>query len=391
MYITLNRQSEWERALLIGLEIDGHIVRGASRSGGIADRAVMITGCIDSFDYDHIWDRINLVMETAPNTSCRISYLASNTDKQDIGGKLVDFNAWLIDGKISPEERVNKSEGLFTPIVTAQSAGAQSTGAEGDGLISSRGQYLWIRLDIIAENREAFILRSIKLKLPSEHITDYLPEVYTKGLTEKDFFPRFMAVYDSVFFDIEEDVDRIGQNLDYRTASAEMLAYQASWLGLGSAAASEDRLRSLIGSAVKELRMSGTKEGLECAVEEQTGHKPIIVEHFQVESMAREGKSRQTYGTLFGSNPYKVYIMLPEEALSSREKISAIASRVESCVPAHVEFEIVPLRSNVLLDRHTYLDVNTALGGYHGMVVEEKSTLHHDVFIDKKGEDKNND
>lgn len=371
MYITLNRKSEWERALLIGLTIDGHIIRGDRDSGAIADSALMITGVIDSFDHDHIWERVLIDADLNENTNCSLSYFAADSKTQEINGELVDLDAWLGNENINKEQRAHRSEDLFTQVELQN----------GDALLACRGRYLWLRLDIIAAQRSCIAIKSIKLRLPGEHITDYLPEVYTRGLTEADFFPRFMTVFDSVFFDLEEDIDRIGEKLDCRTADIGMLTYEASWLGILNPSGDVNKLRSQISAAAKEYKMAGTKEGLTIAITEQTGLTPIIIEHFQVEKMAREGAGRHTYEALFGENPYKVYILLPQQALTSREKISALTSRINSCIPAHVSFEIIPLRDSVTLDKHTYLDVNSLLSDYSSMIIEEKSTLHRDVYI----------
>ena len=378
MHITLNRAEEWRRALLHGFVIDGHILRGAENSGLIADAAVMITGSIDSFEHDHVWKAVSFDWSLAPNTSCRISCFASNSKMMEIDGRRMDFDAWLADEKIAVEDRAGQLGHMFAPI--------RAHG--GDGLLGCRGRFIWFRLDLIAQNRAGFSMRSIKLELPGEQIIDYLPDIYRKGLDENDFFSRFMTVFGSIFFAIEDDINRIGEKLDYRTADEDMLAYQAGWLGINGQAASFDAMREQIGSVLREYRMSGTREGLTRAVERQMGLRPIIVEHFQVDKMVREGRNRQTYYALFGTNPYKIHVMLPQQLLKSRAKIKGLSSRIRSCIPAHVEFEIVALQMSVRLDRHTYLEINSCLSDFSGMVVEEKSILYHDVYIGGQSDEK---
>ena len=368
--ITLNRSSEWNRALVEGLAIDGHVLRGLENSGHIADSALMITGSIDSFEHEHIWDAIRFDWSFAPNTNCRISCFASNSKMMEFDGRRTDFDTWLTKEK-DAGRLAKQSAHMFTP--------ARAYGS--DGLLGCRGRYLWLRLDIVAQDRASFELRSIKLELPGERIISYLPDIYRKGIDERDFFYRFMAVFDSIFFSIEDDINRIGEKLDYRTADEDVLAYQAGWLGINERAASSEALREQIGSIVWEYRMSGTREGLALAVERQTGFKPIIVEYFQVEKMVREGRNRQTYKELFGSNPYKIFVMLPESSLTNRTKITVLTSRIRSCIPAHVDFEIISLQMNVRLDRHTYLEINSCLSDFSSMVVEERSILHHDIYI----------
>ena len=214
MRITLNRSSEWARALLDGLKIEGHTLRGMENSGLTADAAHMISGSIDSFEHNHVWDRISFDWSFAPNTNCRISCFAANSKIVETDGEPVDFDNWLMDEKISAERRADIVKRLFTQV----------TELSGDGLLNCRGRYLWLKLDIAAQNRGSFELRSVSMTLPDEKITDYLPDVYRKGLVESDFFPRFMAIFDSIFFDLEDDIDRIGERLDYRIAGEDMLS-----------------------------------------------------------------------------------------------------------------------------------------------------------------------
>jgi len=286
-------------------------------------------------------------------------------------GGAIDLDVWLKDERVAPERRAGRIGHLFSPVKEISK----------DGLLNCRGRYLWLKLDIAAQDRGSFELRSISLTQPGEKITDYLPDIYRKGLDESDFFLRFMAVFDSIFFEMEEDINRIGEKLDYRSAGEDMLKYLATWIGAGGSAASGEALRERIAAAIPEYRMSGTREGLSRAVESQTGFKPMIVEHHQVEKMIYEGRDRHTYGELFGTNPYKIHIMLPQQAIMKRADVTGLTERVRACVPAHVEFDIVPMRQGIRLDVHTYLGINSVLSGYSGMVVEERSVLYHDVYI----------
>ena len=360
-----------------GLRINGHVVEGLESDDPVADSAFLITGSIDSYEYDHIWDKINFDWSYAPNTSCRVLCYSSNTKVAEIEGKPVDFDKWLGKGKQSPLLYANRSEHLFSRIGTQDK----------DGLLCCRGRYLWLRIEIIAQKRAGFRLEAIRLRLPEEKLINYLPDIYRRDQKEDDFFPRFLSVFDSIFFEIEDSINQIGKKLDYRTADRPMLVYLASWLGIAEQTASPDALRAQIKSAVRDYRMSGTREGLQRAVENQTGFTPVIIEHFQVEKMAREGRDRQIYTGLFGTNPYKVCIMLPGEALSSKGKIAELTSRVRSCVPAHVEFEIIPLSNNVQLDRHTYLERNSALSDFSSMIVEERSVLY-DIYLGGEQDEK---
>ena len=384
MYITLNRAGEWKRALTDGLKIEGHILKGLENSGATADSARMITGSVDSFEHDHIWDRVKFNWISGPNTSVRVFCFASNLKTAGLpedSGYPGGFDDRLAEAGKSEESKKKTfeiTESLFKP----------ATSFDGDGLLNCRGRYLWLKLEIAAQDRGSFELHSVKLALPKEKIIDYLPDIYRKGLGENDFFARFMVVFDSIFFALEEDINKIGEKLDYRTANEKTLRYLASWLGADRFASElpAEKLRVWLGSAARKYGVSGTRDRLSRAIENQTGCVPVIVEHFQVESMIYEGRDRRTYSELFGTNPYKIHIMLPDYILAKRSGPAALAEKIKANIPAHVTFELVPLYQGIRLDLHTYLEINSYLGNYSSMVVEERSVLYNDVYIGEIGE-----
>ena len=69
LYITLNRQSEWQRALLCGLSVQGNVV--AADSGGTG--ALMITGSVDSGEHNFLWRNIVIDADICSGTLMKLS------------------------------------------------------------------------------------------------------------------------------------------------------------------------------------------------------------------------------------------------------------------------------------------------------------------------------
>ena len=80
--------------------------------------------------------------------------------------------------------------------------------------------------------------------------------------------------------------------------------------------------------------------------------------------LAAEGGDREVYQRLFGSDPYKFYILLPEKTFADTREANLFTERLKNRIPAYTEAEVVVLKRNVVLEQHTYLGVNSVLSGY---------------------------
>jgi len=83
-----------------------------------------------------------------------------------------------------------------------------------------------------------------------------------------------------------------------------------------------------------------------------------------IRKLAAEGGDREVYQRLFGSDPYKFYILLPEKTFADTREANLFTERLKNRIPAYTEAEVVVLKRNVVLEQHTYLGVNSVLSGY---------------------------
>jgi phage tail-like protein len=375
MYITLNRNSEWRRCLLANLETkDNKIVfpNMQDEKYGMLFEGILVTGSIDSTEHDFQWDSVLIEGDMPENSVIKVSYYASDDKQFLLGDKLFDLDDYIRDAKISVKERLASLSHLFSYAFT---------GAV-DGLIKARGRYLWLKLEFLVPGNAEFSLRKIKLLLADEKIIDYLPGIYRENQESSDFFPRFMDIFDSVFFDIEDKVNRVPEKLDYTIAQGEMLRFLASWVGLNDTQNAEDeKIRQRIANLAFEYRSIGTKKGIEHFIERELGFKPNIVEYFNFKKMLVQGRDREIYKELFGTNPFKFYILLPEKAFSNRRNINSFLRKLKNSIPAHTEVEIILLKQAVILDKHTYLGVNSIIGEFNYVSVDENIAISYDTLI----------
>ncbi len=350
-YITLNRASEWRRCLLHGMEIQESVVVSAPGVNG----CTLITGSQDSTEHDFLWRSLELFPQCGENTIVRVSAYSADSTIVKNGGRTFELDSLLRDASVSAAERLQTLEGLFTPLFTNCT----------DGLVNQHGRYIWIRLDIIMLDSQPVRIDKIKLLLKSESMMDYLPEVYRSSDGENGFMSRFMMIFDSIFFDMDSRIEQARSSLDYRIARGEMLRYLAGWItDEGLSYLSDEELRRKICHAVPDYRRTGTRQGLSDWIEREYGVKPNIIEYFSVRRLVSEGKDREVYKRLFGTDPYRFFLLLPEGTFADTHEAGIFTERLKERIPAYTEAEVVILKRNVILEDHTYLGVNSVLSGY---------------------------
>ncbi len=351
LYITLNRPSEWQRCLLSGMTISGGSVTSDSGISG----CTMVTGSQDSTEHGFLWRSLEISADYGENTVTRVSAYAADSTIVSAGGRTIELDSFLRDDTVPAGERLKLLDGLFTPLFTNCT----------DGLADLRGRYIWVRIDIVILDEHPVSIDKIKLLLKSESMMDNLPEAYRAEDGENGFMTRFMSIFDSIFFDMDQRIVKARSSLDYRTARGEMLRYLAGWVtDETSAYLSDEQLREKIRYAVSEYRMTGTRRGLSEWISREYGVTPNIIEYFSVRKLAAEGGDRDVYQRLFGSDPYKFYILLPEKTFADTREANLFTERLKNRIPAYTEAEVVVLKRNVVLEQHTYLGVNSVLSGY---------------------------
>jgi phage tail-like protein len=382
MYITVNRSMEWRRSLLVNLRQEGHRIIFAERQEAeneMMASGFLVTSSIDSAEKDFQWDNLLIDADLPENSGIKVSCFASDNREVSLDGGLVNLDDYIKNKEIEGTQKLRSLASVFK----------HAFAGEKDGIINAKGRYVWLRLEFLVPHPGKFCLRKIKLQLADEKIIQYLPEIYRDRIKSDDFFQRFMNIFDSLFFDLESKVSRIHERLDYQLASGDMLKYLAGWVSVNDAQQlGDEELRDRISGIIPECSVIGTKRGIEAFVEMELGVKPRIVEYFQFKRMIHEGRDREIYKELFGTNPYKFFIMLPENAFSRGININSFLEKLKNNIPAHTEAEIVLLKQGTILGKHTYLGINSMVGEYNYVSVDENIAISYDTLIGGNGNEK---
>lgn len=367
-YLTLNRASEWNRGAMLGMETSDNSVI-LSVNAGVS--AAFITGSADSSEHNFRWRNLIADIDIPDSAVVKIYAYCANTTLVSFEGVPVELDNYLSDGSVPAEQKLQKTEDFFKLL-----------GSGLDCPINLTGRYIWLRFEFVLPEERRVRIKSIKLLLKSESIMDYLPEVYRAEDGENGFMSRYMSIFDSIFFDMDDRIAKLHGSLDYRSAGGEMLKLLAQWLNIeDSAYLSEYELRSRIASAAAEQRSNGTRRGISRWIENEYGVKPNIIEYYSVKRMINQGKDRETYLRLFGSDPYKFFILLPEKTFDSTHDANIFMEKLRRRVPANTQPEVVLIRQSVILENHTYLGVNSVISGYSKAGADIGNRISHDLIL----------
>ena len=332
----------------------------------------MITGSVDSAEHNFCWRSLLIDASLGENIVMQVSAYASDTTTVRLDDRAVELDSYLADNSADVQERLDKLEDLFVPLYNNCF----------DGPVGLKGRYIWLRLRFIILQRRELCVNKIKLLLNGEQMIDYLPSVYREEDGENGFLSRFLSIFDSIFFDMDDKIGRSAEMLDYRTARGEILRYLSEWLCIEDVAyISEERLRERIKRTVEEYRSIGVKRSLIGWIENEYGVTPNIIEYFSVKKMVNNGKDKEVYHRLFGDNPYKFFVLLPEKTFTDIHEANLFMEKLKRRIPAYTEFEVVMVRNNTILDKYTFLGVNSMLSGYSYAHTDVGTRISNEIIL----------
>ncbi len=315
---------------------------------------------VDSGEKGFAWRRAVVEADLPPDTALRVYAYAAD---QRGWGAWEDLDQGLRELEGDPAAAVREIFGL--PV---------SDGT--DFLVQRTGRYLWLAFELTSAGAQAPSVRRLRLWMAGDHMVDYLPAIYQS----QDFTRRFLSIFDSMYADMERAIDGMPGRIDYQRAQGEMLRYLAAWMCVDWEE-DPDLLRQRIRSALADHESLYTVEGVRRSVRRLTGREPILVEHFQVSPNRPECRDPEVYRRLYGEDPYCFFVLLPEDTFASQRQRQEFQRQMEEVIPAGMTMRMIQLKQCVQLDWHTYLGINSTVGGYVPAAINEQVTIHNDTTI----------
>lgn len=226
-----------------------------------------------------------------------------------------------------------------------------------------KGRYLWFRITLVGTDKLSPVISSGMLFFPKISYLEYLPSVYREDFANSDFLDRFLAIFESLFFEIDFTIDHLSRWLDAAGSPPEFLEWLGSWTGADQGRAEglyrkevpEAKQREYISQAVSMYRNRGTKKGLENLIFFYTGKKPIIIDiiPFCTKGNKENGEEHRS----FRKNNFSFFVLF-KEGLEEDER-ELIRNIIEEEKPAHTTYKLIEHCFD--LNKDVYLGVNTKL------------------------------
>ena len=340
---------------------NGGIYRSVERRGDslrLSDDAfsgVAFLPPLDSGESEFRWGRVKLDVSLPGESAVRIYARASDE---------AEWEAWG-----SYASRGSGAE-------AAQLLFGEPKAYAGDAWLSERGRYLWLAIGFTSGGAEKPRLDEVSILAESDHMAEYMPAVYR----EQDFTHRYLSVFTAMLQDMEDHIEESRRQLSPGSADPEMLRYLAHWL-CAEGDMPEEELRRTLPQVIEEYETMYTVEGIKRSVKRLTGQTPEIIEHFMVDPNDPACKDPELYRRLYGDDPYRFFILLPQGTFKEQKDMERFLVQLEEIIPAETTAQLILTKPGVQLDWHTYLGMNTALGEYVPAVIDESVTIQYDTTI----------
>lgn len=316
------------------------------------------TGFFISMSFDSVkngtqWHKFLLDLDLPQNTLIKVSYLIADKNNFFLNGEEKNLDDFILDKSMEPTEKL----GVLNTL-----AWSKQLVNPRDALVRSPvGRYLWLRVEVIGSRKASPFIKSIRVYFPRQSYLRYLPAIYQKDETSRDFLERFLSLFETFFLGTEEQIDHISRFFDADVVAGDFLRWLASWLAVTADQNwSEEKLRLLVKRAPEIYKKRGTRQAIEEMIEIFTGERPIIVEQFQLQC-AITSEIRALFDNLFGTDPYCFCVLLrPFQVKEENERLT-VKRIVDLEKPAHTCGGVKLLSPKIFLDMHSYLEINSYL------------------------------
>lgn len=197
----------------------------------------------------------------------------------------------------------------------------------------------------------------------------YLPEIYDQA--EDAFLKRFLGVFQSVYEELTEQISAMPHLLYPRHADRETLEWLANWFGMENIDIwNREQLIWLLENRARMEKVRGTRQYLEEMISQLTGVIPYIVEYHSLDRYRTDQRRNRRLEQLYGGSCYEVTVLLPSEAVKTQADTASLHRIIEDGTPAFTECRLVLLQPYIFLGQYSYLGINSCLGDYRDLTLE---------------------
>ena len=301
-----------------------------------------ILAALDSAQADCPWGRLTFRAQVEGEVVLTVRAYASNEPALMDGSRLLEVDEFLLD----PGQGARRKAKLFEAA-----GGIRQVGSSDLLLLGQKGRYLWLWLEVTGTGTAQ--LDHLRVLVPGDNFYRTLPALYQNNQPDDAFLHRYLAIFSSLYNDLQDTVDGLSRYLDLDTAPAEALPLFADWLGLelDGNFLDEGSLRALLKIAPQLIAAKGTRRAIEL-VAGLFVKEPVYL----IERNLLDRTQLSTSSALYGQTPYDFTLLIPrtsDELLHARLRFL-----VDQFKPLRSRAHIVFLGDEGELDAFSYLDLN---------------------------------
>lgn len=220
----------------------------------------------------HGWKRVDIDVVLPAGTTLQVKCAATRESYVKERIKRI-----LNDGSISSQDKINQinqhnRQDSWREKDTVLYAGSDNEG----GTVRLRfplhqidETYLWLGFTLYTPpGRKPPVLKAFSVYYPNISYMDYLPAVYQQDPTSALQLQSFLAIFETLFGDLDTLIDQLPDHIDPETAPDAWLPFLLSWLGLPSPDSLNPVVRrKLLQAAPQLLAGRGTYRALQQLLE----------------------------------------------------------------------------------------------------------------------------
>jgi phage tail-like protein len=338
-YFAINKQLEYDRSHLSGLEARDGVLRlsSSNRRAGY-----MFSRVYDSTQAQTQWHRFTV---EGTFREAGISVRIYACEQLTV---LVDDKYYLISEIIEDTElSLMKKLQILAPYEVIE-----ATGQKDILLHDVMGRYLFFMLELFRQEDDPQIT-SIRISFPRESWLKYLPSVYSRDdiaykytgeqrredIPKSSFTERYLALFQSLYEDLEDDIRDSARLMNPAAVDRNLLITLAQWFDVKDVYLwTDEKLRSLIPRLPELMRLKGTALGIKEYVRLYTGEEPELSEDDGV-----------------------ITLTVKDKYIKASKDYQALVRIVDSMKPADVQLHIVSKDAGVSMGSGMMLGINSTL------------------------------
>lgn len=306
--------------------------------GGVFDdEKLVVDGCFisplfDSGEKGARWYKLASLFRVPVNCSLKVTFFVFDERELVINDKKYDI------------EKLIAMPGAFEKKLRTFSASYKNvshTMAEELLLTELKGRYLFFALQSVSSGGEFPEVYEMRLSFSPYMLTNLLPEIFRDE--ENSFLERYLAIYQSLYEDMEEKIDSAPESYTPDNPDNDFLKWLSDCFCIRTADLwNEKQLRIILANAPRLYKYIGTKAMIEemCSLYLDCGVE--IVEFYD----------KQEYHNKYGIaedrlfiDPY-VFTVIVQKSRLSAEQSDGLKKIVDACKPAYMSANIITLQNS---------------------------------------------